>query len=332
MTNSSGCKVCKSEINQLYSNIFDNRHGFPKLHEIKQCSYCGYCRTDPALKREELADVYQKYYPRNSLTIQQVEAGFKAARQKSKFVVWLQGGGTECYRYIDPGSRVLDVGCGNCISLLMLKALGAKEVVGIEVDQNLRKIADALNLDLHVGQLSDLPESRGKFDFILARQVIEHDPEPKKFLSEMKNRLKEDGQIILSFPNVNSFYRSIFKHKWLHWHVPYHINHFTKKSVEVLASNSGLQVKSICTITPNAWISYQLRLSKVHIEVGQRDTFGDPGVAENIMILPTAPWKWLPGRMRQKLQQYFTLPLILIINRLLDFLGLGESLVVVLSR
>lgn len=335
MSNHPTCKICGLSTTNLYTNMFDDRHGYPKLFNITRCTSCGFCRTEPALLREDLAEVYQKYYPRSSLTVEQVEASFKTTQAKTNIEIWLEGGGTECYRYIAPGGTVLDVGCGNCISLLMAKQLGAKEVVGIEVDPNLSTIAQTLNLDLHIGQMSNLPSDKGNFDFILARQVLEHEPEPALLLNEMQSRLNESGQIILSFPNVNAFYRSVFKNKWLHWHVPYHINHFSQQSVIILAENCGLKIKTIATVTPNSWLTYQLRTAKLKLQVGQRDTFWDPGIDNNIELPQAKIWQWLPkivSKIRQKAQSYFSRPFVCLTNRLIDLLGLGESFVVILYK
>lgn len=335
MSDSPVCKICKSSITDLYSHIFDNRHGYPGFFKIRRCPSCGFCRTEPSLTIENLPDVYQKYYPRRSLSVKQVEAGFERAQKKTKIVAWLEGGGTQCFRYINPGGRVLDVGCGDGISLLMAKQIGAKEVVGVEVDSNIMNIAQSLNLEIHFGHLTAVSNKIGQFDYILASQVIEHEPEPELLLCEMKKKLNKNGVIILSFPNVDSFYRHIFKSKWIHWHVPFHINHFSKKSVKILSHKCGLTIQKIKTVTPNSWTDWQIRANKIHIDVGQRDTFWDPGLPNNIQIPVSKLWNFCPSLLRRglrKLLKYFSLSFICIFNRLLDAVGLGESFVVILSK
>lgn len=335
MNGSLECKICGSSTRNLYQGLFDERHGYPKIFGITQCTVCGFCRTEPSLKRENLKEVYQNYYPRNSLTVQKVKNAFLTARKKGRFKSWLDGSGTECHRYIEPGSRVLDVGCGNCVSLLMAKELGAQEVLGIEVDPNLSLIAEALGLNLHVGQLSTLPLEEGKFDFILARQVLEHEPEPEHLLLEMKERLKENGKLVLSFPNVNSFYRFIFKKKWLHWHVPYHVNHFSRRSLEKLVEKSGLNIVSVKTITPNSWLAYQMRICRLSIKLGQRDAFWDPGVSNDTQRRTSMPFEKLLNKLKRKINYLASFPKGLAscsINRFIDLISMGESFVVILSK
>lgn len=335
MSGQSICKICKSSMTDLYSYIFDNRHGYPGIFKIRHCLSCGFCHSEPSLTKGDLSDVYQKYYPRQTVTIEQIQSGFEKTKKKSKISVWLNGERTSCYRYIKPGGRVLDVGCGDCTSLLMAKHIGAKEVVGIEVDPNVRKFALDLKLNVLIGHLTTISDKIGQFDYILATQVIEHEPEPELLLCEMKKRLSENGVIVLSFPNVGSFYRHVFKDKWIHWHVPYHINHFSKKSVNILAQKCGLTIRKIKTVTPNSWTDWQLRAKKIQIEVGQRDTFWDPGLPNNVQVPVSIFWDFCPSlleRVLRKLLKYFSLFFICIFNRLLDALGLGESFVVILSK
>jgi 2-polyprenyl-3-methyl-5-hydroxy-6-metoxy-1,4-benzoquinol methylase len=322
--------VCGHPVRLLYKDLFDDRHGFPGLYSITRCVHCGFCRTDPALRREELAGIYRDYYPRSTETPEGVLRIFEALKKISPLRIWIQGRGVACYQYISPGSKVLDIGCGNCLSLLMAKYYGARQVTGIEVDTNILSIAEKLKLDVHIGQLSDLPVHNGYYDYIMAQQVLEHEPDPKKLLLEMKERLSDHGQIILSFPNVGAFYRFIFRRRWLHWHPPYHINHFSRKSISALAEQCGLKVRKIKTITPNEWMTYQMRTIRIKPHPGQRDTFWDPGAPK---IKPeTQSRKVLSRKVRDLLSSYGLKPFIVLANRTLDAAGLGESIVVIVTR
>lgn len=282
---------------------------------------CGFGRTEPAPARGELAELYRNYYPRPNLSPESTLNSFRAARDKKPLRLWWEGAGTECYRRIRAGGRVLDVGCGDCTSLLMSAALGARDVIGIEVDPNLRKIAEALSLNLHVGQLGDLPEGAGRFDFILGRQMLEHEPEPVALLSEMKRRLAPGGRIVLSFPSVDSVYRRLYRERWLHWHVPFHVNHFSRRSIAALAAACGLRADTVRTVTPNSWTLYQRRFAAIEVARGQRDGYWDPPDYKSSIRDPRR--RPAAGAIGDFLTACF--------NRLADALGLGDSFVVVLS-
>jgi len=324
--------VCGHRVGLLYKDIFDNRHGNPGLYSITRCENCGFCRTEPALRRDDLAEIYREYYPRSTETPEGVVQIFEALKNISTLSLWMQGRGVACYHYISPGSNVLDLGCGNCLSLLMAGHYGANQATGIDVDTNILPIAEKLNLDVHIGQLSDLTAEKGLFDFILAQQVIEHEPDPKTLLLEMKERLSDNGRIILSFPNVGALYRHIFRERWLHWHVPYHINHFSKKSIQILAQRCGMRIESMKTVTPNAWMLYQMRTLRIPRKPAQRDPFWDPGQPDTLAVRPWTIERLIPRAVLDVLKRFFLAPMICLINRALDILGLGESIVVVLTE
>lgn len=75
---------------------------------------------------------------------------------------------------------------------------------GIEYDSNViddakKEYVDAIQYDLN--HLNQLPWDI-KFDTIIFADVLEHVVHPDKVLLFMKNYLKQDGNIILSLPNI----------------------------------------------------------------------------------------------------------------------------------
>ena len=92
-------------------------------------------------------------------------------------------------------------------------------------------------------------------------QVIEHFPDPDLALHNLRGRLAPNGRMILVFPNTASFWRCLSGDRWINWHVPYHLHHFTFDSFRRMAQNSGFRVVRLRTITPNVWTLLQLRAS-----------------------------------------------------------------------
>lgn len=326
----SFCIICGSPTRLFLQGLYDTRHGYPGIFDIYRCTYCQFCRTVPALSREQIPDVYSQYYPQRLFTPRMILEKLRENGKRTRWEKWIDGGDTECHTFVKPGSRVLDVGCGNCSSLMKLRETGACEVIGIDVDFTIGQLAKELDLNVHIGQLADLPHKTGTFDYILARQVIEHDPEPDRMLSEMKKRLAPKGTIVLSLPNVNSFYQHLFKSDWLHWHVPYHINHFSGKSISLLAHRCGLSIQDLRTATPTMWTLQQLRQRRITVQNGQRDTYWDPGIPANIPERMTAAERYLPKRFRARWNRWRKV-FIRAANQALDASGLGDSFVVALT-
>ncbi len=170
------------------------------------------------------------------------------------------------------GATVLDVGCGDCSSILELKQKGC-EAHGIEPDENIRDLVRNFDLSVHIGLYSETSYPHQYFDYITMSQVLEHVPDPQALLKSFHSILKAQGRIILSVPNIDSRLRKKHQERWLNWHLPYHLNHFSKKSLLSLAESAGYRVEKIKTLTPNLWYSLQKLLAAFPAEVGKKAPF-----------------------------------------------------------
>jgi hypothetical protein len=65
--------------------------------------------------------------------------------------------------------------------------------------------------------------------------------------------LKPDSQVWISCPNSQSWLRPIFGRRWINWHVPFHITHFSPLTLRRLLEDSGFQCLEIRQITPALW-------------------------------------------------------------------------------
>ncbi|MCJ7805522.1 class I SAM-dependent methyltransferase [Patescibacteria group bacterium] len=317
------CKICYGQLVRKYKNLFDNRHGYPGRFYIYQCRNCGFMETFPQLRRNKLTQIYSKYYPRQNIDIKQVALAGKNIPSPTE--IYWKGLATSCHFATKKLDKVLDIGSGVGYSLVEIRKLGG-EAWGIDPDNNAKKIAQRLKLKFHKAFLENCPFPKNYFDLITASQVIEHESNPLEFLNLCKEFLKDKGRIILSFPNTDSLYRKIWGKNWLHWHIPYHLNHFNKKSFRILARNSGLKIVSIKTITPNLWTILQIKSLLNNPKEGTRDMMWN-GVVQNskdsgkkISLLNTLLQRLLPQIEK-----------LLVTNRFVDFLGLGESFVIELK-
>lgn len=318
------CKICGSKTKLIYKNLYDNRHGYRGRFDIHICNVCGFMQTYPQLRIKNMSRIYSKYYPRKNINLDKVKKS--GNNIPTKFQRWLRGLNGTCHFYVKSGDKVLDIGSGTGYSLVLIQSLGG-EAWGLDPDNNAENAAKKLGLKFHKGFIENCPFPKNYFDLITASQVIEHVPEPLKFLKECRKFLKPNGKIILSTPNNNALYEKLWKEKWLHWHIPYHLNHFNKKTLFYLAKHAGLKIGWSKTVTPNLWTILQIKSWLNNVKEGERDLMWD-GVQHK------------PAR-KNGAQNFFkkalskTVPLIeklLIINRLIDKLGLGENLVVELSQ
>ncbi len=116
----------------------------------------------------------------------------------------------EAARPLPPGTRVLEVGCGEGGVLRAFLDRGC-EVVGVELSSRRLELTRELlagaleqgSARLVNGDILDLEPERdlgGRFDLIILKDVIEHIAEQPRLLERLKGCLRPEGAIFFAFP------------------------------------------------------------------------------------------------------------------------------------
>lgn len=291
--------------------------------------------TSPSLTEEELASLYSTYYPRKHVnTADLVASASQVAGPTARLQRWWAGTNNQGQYTVSPGQTMLDVGCGNGLSLLEAQALGA-QAYGIEADPNIRRIAEELQLRIHIGSLHDHPFPGVTFDLIVLNQVIEHIPEPGKALDALKERLKPGGRVVLVFPNRRSLWQRLSGAKWINWHVPYHLHHFDAGGFRAFAQRHGYQLIRQRTITPNIWTILQLRALRLSPMPGVPSPMWEVNPARDAATPNPAPTNTMKTLTASRAVRRLVLQTAIfglsLLNRLVDLMGLGDSIIVELG-
>ena len=286
--------------------------------------------TSPCLADEELGKLYSTYYPRRQIDSSElIAAASKVTGTYARLQRWLAGTDNQGQYSIRPGQIMLDVGCGSGLSLLEAKNLGGLPY-GIEADPNVRGIAKKLGLQIHIGSLYDHPFPGVAFDLVVLNQVIEHIPDPGRTLTELRERLKPGGRIILIFPNRASFWRLMFGSRWINWHIPYHLHHFDAEAFAALARRSGYRILKQRTITPNLWTTLQFRMPRQR-KLGVPSPLWNATANEHADSgLPRVSRSLGPGRILRAVFRRAAFMIRALTNRIIDLTGYGDSIFVVL--
>ena len=96
---------------------------------------------------------------------------------------------------------------------------------------------------------------------------------PIQTLKGISKILKPGGKAILSTPNANGWGRKIFNKLWINWHIPYHLQFFSKSSMNIAAKMTGFYLEKYRTITNPNWLHYQFIHLVSHPEVGIQSKF-----------------------------------------------------------
>jgi 2-polyprenyl-3-methyl-5-hydroxy-6-metoxy-1,4-benzoquinol methylase len=157
----------------------------------------------------------------------------------------------------------LDVGSGLVLpEVNRLRKLGA-QWVGVEIDPEVCRLLASDGVQTYAGTLEDFARTNPEpFDYLVLSQVLEHIYHPQSFLSTARSLLRAGGKIVLSCPNFDSFLRKRYGELWLGWHVPYHVTHYNRQTLDRLAQATGFRISRLLTVTPSNWFQAQRQMAK----------------------------------------------------------------------
>lgn len=327
------CIVCGSGMQAWMSALFDDRYGALGRHDLFRCPDCGQGKTMPGLTEDSLPLLYSTYYPRKEATSEEVltQVAENPSSLSERIRRWIRGTHNQGQYYANRGMRVLDYGCGSGHALVELQRMGA-EAYGLEADQNVRRIAEELGLRVYIGRIEEMPFQEVQFDLITLNQVIEHTTDPSRLLKALAARLAPGGHLAIAMPNADSIYRRWCGRRWINWHVPYHLHHFTVRSARRFFEAQGWSVLKYHTVTPNLWTLLQLRALAEHPSEGVRTALWTGAAQQEsggkaVQSPPIRVLAWFTTRAPRWLWS----PTLAALNRAVDLFGLGDSLVFIVT-
>lgn len=158
------------------------------------------------------------------------------------------------------GKRILDFGCGWGGGIKEFSYL-ADHVSGVEISNDEYNYLKIQGYDV-CRQISDFGNQH--FDVITSFHVLEHLPNPKEVLGELKKYLTHQGLLILETPNAEDALLELYKCEafadFTYWSP--HIYLYNQDNLNNLAEQSGYQVISMHQIQRYPLANHMYWLSK----------------------------------------------------------------------
>lgn len=164
------------------------------------CKECHLAFRFPRKSQEELDALYQA----GSIAAWSVEPSQRVDWEMA--IAWVKDN-------LPPGSSVLDVGCFDG-SFLQRLGSGYRRF-GVEIYPDARQKAAIAGVTIVGRRYEELAQVEAQFDAVFAFDLIEHVPDPRRFLTLASDSLKPSGKMVLSSGNSDApSWRVMGSHYW----------------------------------------------------------------------------------------------------------------------
>lgn len=150
---------------------------------------------------------------------------------------------------------VLDVGCGDGYLCSILKGrIGI--VFGIDMSETrIKRVKKRFKgIDFRVGNITALPYKANSFDLVIAVEVLEHIPNLKKSIREMKRVSRKF--VAFTVPYKEKPQKIICPHCLKKFYLSAHMNYFDEKKIKNLAGENNLKILKIRRISPFPYVQF----------------------------------------------------------------------------
>ncbi len=146
-------------------------------------------------------------------------------------------------RNLEPGAKVLDVGCGRGVLLGELADRGF-EVHGQEIIAEAARGADPRAEIRIASSVAEAGYEDASLDEVIIWHVFEHLRDPRGSLEAVHRALKPGGRLVVAVPNFESAQARWTGAAWFHLDLPRHLYHFPASALRRLLSEVGFEVLS----------------------------------------------------------------------------------------
>ncbi len=146
-----------------------------------------------------------------------------------------------------PGGKFLDVGCATGRVLQVARDNGWN-AVGVEISAWAADVARGKGFEVHTGTLEEARLEKGSMDVVTMFDVIEHIPDPRTTLREIRRLLRPEGALVLQTPNASGFgARFLYRSRSMIVQPDAHLILFTPPGLRKMLKQEGFTVFHLST-------------------------------------------------------------------------------------
>jgi len=262
------CPLCSSDKSEIYiKNARELYNDMEEYFNVEVCKDCGHYFTNPRPTKETIGYFYpdnagyykpkvykeptsyfykvyksilNRYFEYNlDVEISPILTNLVYLFKRNYFFT------THIPKFKKDG-KLLDIGCSFGNYLIKMKSFDW-DVYGTEINEKAVKFANS-QLGLENVQNLFFEENNFKkkyFDVVNMNMVLEHVYDPNMTIKKIYDILKNNGELMLSVPDISGFEAQFHKEFAYTLQVPEHLHHFTPKTIKKLLENNGFEVVKI---------------------------------------------------------------------------------------
>ncbi|HKE14877.1 MAG TPA: class I SAM-dependent methyltransferase [Kofleriaceae bacterium] len=228
------CLNCGEGLVGLVDDIRDWEYGVDWRSKLVICPSCGLVTQDPPVRSEQIELLYPDNYVAHSA----------ASRSRSVYgrlkAVLGRRSAQGVAQHIPPGGSCLEVGCGNGSFLAVLGEVRSDiQLAGVDIAD--LHVTDVPRFTFYRGQLEDVDFGGRRFDVIYCSNLIEHVPDPFRFLRKCASILAPGGVIYGITPDHLSVDRLLWRRYWAGYHYPRHTFVFNHHNMRRILEKCGFE-------------------------------------------------------------------------------------------
>ncbi len=217
-----------------------NAKGLEPIYKgtLLKCSSCGFVTANMEIDLELLKRIYNENYFKGEEYVDYL-------RDKDILQTNFKKRLNAIYKRIEKSTitNVLEIGCAyGFFAEVITNNFKNINYVGYDVaSEAIEYGSKILKQNIICGDYLEA-KSETKVTDVFMWDVIEHLPNPEKFIEKAANELQKGGRIYITTGDIGRFVPRIQKEKWRMIHPPSHLHYFSKKTLSILLENKGFKV------------------------------------------------------------------------------------------